>query len=56
MPKQQNTYAKSGSAAEPRMHHLEGDRSSPMKIGLSLMSFGFALVMALPVFGPMLVR
>ena len=55
MPKQQNTYAKSGSAAEPPMHHLRGRRGvPPMKIALSLMSFGFAVVMAIPLLGPML--
>ena len=27
-----------------------------MKIGLSAMTFGFAVVMAIPVFGPMVLR
>ena len=27
-----------------------------MKVALSAMSFGFAVVMAIPVFGPMLLR
>lgn len=37
------------------MHHLRGRRGvPPMKIALSLMSFGFAVVMAIPLLGPML--
>jgi hypothetical protein len=55
LPKWQNTYAKTGSAAagvEPYLPHNAG--VSPMNVALALVTFAGAVVLAIPTLGPML--
>jgi len=55
LPKRQNCSAKSGDAAKPANAHLGWRGKEPaMNIALALMSFGFAVVMAIPIAGPLL--
>jgi hypothetical protein len=56
LPIRQNCSAKSGSAAPARDRHLQRRRrpAMVMNIALSLTTLGFAIVMAIPLVGPML--